>query len=549
MRQMSDGGLGNLRNMIASAKTMIGYQQIGELSRADFLTSVGLYLTDERLVMVRLRKSFLAVSVLEHEERGLPARDSGQAISELTGWIAEDVREIALRAESDSRERALRQAIVSLLPHMNLARDQVFVCVPQDQTIVQQVFLPLAAEENLQQVLDYEIERQLPFKREEVYYDFLPAGRKGEKLCVYIFAIPKRNIDGLVTLFESLGIKPSGVETTVTALANYMLFTGQISGGAAALVAGHPGSWEMIGVEAKAGNWKPAAELLFTHRFPKSEWAHGAGKELLLEYSRQVPSLFRCGDLAALNGLAAERLATAEDLGAFESPRLKGFSTGDADAVPAIGAALRGVREASLRSNFLRHENGDSEANRLLSRLNRALLSVFVIVLTVWGLSFPIKDELRLRQLQAENRKLDPDVQALRREEEQLERLLKEKNFLSNLEQRRGEVLRVLDELSKAVPTNAYLSNLRYRAGVLEVQGNAENASALIPLLERSAVFENVGFNAPSNRGRDNRETFSLKADIEKPKASAKPVVKEPAKEPVKAAPAAPAVQDPRAKP
>jgi hypothetical protein len=57
------------------------------------------------------------------------------------------------------------------------------------------------------------------------------------------------------------------------------------------------------------------------------------------------------------------------------------------------------------------------------------------------------------------------------------------------------------------------------------LQGNAENASALIPVLERSPVFENVGFNAPSNRGRDNRETFSLKADLEKskPEQAAKP--------------------------
>jgi len=68
------------------------------------------------------------------------------------------------------------------------------------------------------------------------------------------------------------------------------------------------------------------------------------------------------------------------------------------------------------------------------------------------------------------------------------------------------------------VPNSAYLSTLRYRAGVLEMQGSAENASALIPLLERSPLYENVGFNAPSNRGRDNRETFSLKADIEHPK-------------------------------
>ena len=530
--------------MIANAKTMIGYRQLRDLSRADYLSSVGLYLMSDRLLMVRLRKSFLAVSVLEQEQCGLPAGDSRQAISELTGWITEDVREIALKAESDSRERALRHALVSLLPHINLARDQIYLCVPQEQAIVQQVFLPIAAQDNLQQVLDYEIERQLPFKREDVYYDFLPAGRKGEKLCVYIFAIPKRNLEGVVTLLESLGIRPSGVETTVTALANYLLFTGQMSESAVSLIAGHPGYWEMIGVEARANGWQPRAELLFTHRFPDDEWAHGAGKELLLECSRQVPILFRCGDLAALNGFAAERLAGAEDIGTLDNPRLKGFHGGEPDVIPAIGAALRGVREASLKCNFLRHENGDAASGRSLSLLNGVLLSVLLIALVVWGVSFPIKDELRLRQLQAENGKLAPAIEALRREEEQLERLRKEASFLGNLDQRRGEVLRVIDELSKTVPNGAYLSNLRYRGGVLEVQGNAESASTLIPLLERSPLFENVGFNAPSNRGRDNRETFSLKADIEKPKEPAKEI----AKDPIKGA-ASPAVKDPRAKP
>jgi Tfp pilus assembly protein PilN len=81
---------------------------------------------------------------------------------------------------------------------------------------------------------------------------------------------------------------------------------------------------------------------------------------------------------------------------------------------------------------------------------------------------------------------------------------------------------------------------LRYRGGVLEIQGSAENASALIPVLERSPIFHNVAFNAPSNRGRDNRETFSLKAEIEKPKENSSA--------PVETAPAR-AVKDPGAKP
>jgi Tfp pilus assembly protein PilN len=514
---------------------MIALRHLQDVSRADFLTSVGLYLLTDRLIMVRLRKSFLSVSMLEQEERQLPEADNRQAISELTGWVAEDVREIALKAESDSRERALRQAIISLLPHFNAARDQVYLCVPQDQAIVQQVFLPLAAQDNLRQVLEYEIERQLPFKREDIYYDYLPAGKKGEKFSLYVFAIPKKYLDGVLNLLESFGVKPRGVETTATALANYLLFSEEASTGSAAVVAGHGQNWEMIGVQAKANGWNPTSELLFSHHFPVSEWAHGTGKELLQEYLGRVPKLYRCGDLGALNGMVAGKLAEAEDITALGNQRLKGSKqNSQAETLPAIGAALRGVREASLAANFLRHEGADRDGQKTLSLLNTVLLGLLVLALIAYGLSFPVKDELRLRQLQKENQKLEPSIQALRREDSQLQLLRKEVSYLSDLDQRRGEVLRILDELSKVVPNNVYFSNLRYRAGVLEIQGNAENASALIPLLERSALFENVGFNAPSNRGRDNRETFSLKADLEKLKASAKEATKVNPTEPTK---------------
>jgi Tfp pilus assembly protein PilN len=520
---------------------MIGLGDLKDVSRADFLTSVGLYVLSDRLVMVRLRKSLLKVSMLEQETRPLPQGDNRQAISELTGWVAEDVREIALKAESDSHERVLRQAIISLLPHFNAARDAVYICVPQEQAITQQIFLPLAAQDNLHQVLEYEIERQLPFKRDDIYYDYLPVGRKGEKFSVYVFAIPKKTVDNLLDLLESFGIKPRGIETTVIALANYLLFTDARAAGGAAMIAGHAKDWEMIGVQVKGSGWKPTTELLYCHRFPAAEWAQGAGNELLQEGLSQVPRYYRCGDLATLNGLVVGKLAAAEDLANLSTQRLEGFNQrGEADVLPAVGTALRGVREASLGANFLRHESNDWEKRGPLSLLNAVLLGVLSIALLAWGVSFPIKDEIRLRQLQKQNQKLEPAIAGLRQQETQLEQLRKEATLLTDLDQRRGEILRVLDELSKIVPGTAYFSNLRYRAGLLEVQGNAENASALIPVLERSPVFENVGFNAPSNRGRDNRETFSLKADLEKAKPSAREAVTETKSQPAKESKARP---------
>ena len=497
--------------------------QLKNLSRADFLSSVGLYILSDRLLMVRLRKSFLAVSMLGCEDRELPEGDNRQAISELTGWVAEDVREIALRAESDSRERALRQALVSLLPHIHAGRDRVYVCVPQEQAIVQQILLPLAAQENLQHVLDYEIERQLPFKREDVYYDFLPAGKRGEKLCVYVFAMPKKH--STIALLESVGIKPSGVETTVTALLNYALYSTGPNNSRTAILAASEHSWDLLGVESKATSWSASHQVLFSHRLPHSEWAQGAGRELLRENLADVDKCYRWGNIGDMTGLPAEKFAAAEELQSLGGHRFSGLKSPLPEAaLPAVGAALRGIREAAVIGNFLRHENPEPAGGKALSMVNAVLGGLLALALIAWGISYPIKDEMRLRQLQRENQKFEAAIEALRREENQLQQLSKEVGTLAEMQGRRGEVLKILDELSKVVPNSAHLSNLRYRAGVLEVQGNAENASALIPLLERSPVFENVAFNAPSNRGRDNRETFSLKAEVEKLKV----VVKEP---------------------
>ena len=473
--------------------------------------------------MVRLRKSLLTVSLLDEQERELPQSEARPAIADITGWVAEDVKEIALKAENDSRERSLRQAMVSLLPHFNAGRDAVYLCIPQDQVMMQQILLPQAAEGNIEQVLEYEIERQLPFRREEIYYDYLPAGKKGEKLSLYIVAVQKKLVDDLVDLLESFGIKPAGVEPDVTALLNYLLFAAGPKTSRTALLVSGEQSWDMLGVETKASSWNSSHHLLFSHHFPHSDWAQGASRELLLQDLANVDTCFRWGKHAAVAGLPAERYVAAEDLRSLDSYRLSGFKTPVPDAAfPAMGAALRGIREAAVIGNFLRHENPEPPGGKSLSMLNSVLGGVLMIALIAWGLSYPIKDEIRLRQLQRENQKFEPAVTALRREESQLQQLNKEVGALADLQARRGEVLRILDELSKVVPNSAHLSNLRYRSGILEVQGNAENASALIPLLERSPVFENVAFNAPSNRGRDNRETFSLKADVEKFKEPAK---------------------------
>jgi Tfp pilus assembly protein PilN len=410
------------------------------------------------------------------------------------------------------------------LPHFHPATEPLYLCLSSDQAFAYAISLPQVAEENLRQVLDYEIERVLPFRRDEVYYDFLPLGRKADEMRILLFGVPKKVLDEILDVLAAFDLRPERVEATPTALTNYLLFCDGESAEPSIVIGGENQAWEITGVHMAGQGWTRKPEILFTHWLPQTEWALGPGRDLFQGMLREAPKLFGWGTiqdfLSAVNG---EPVAVTDLVSLGKDKVAPNRRMADSLFVPAAGSALHGLREAAFSVNLLPNALRRNES-RTLSRFNVLLGLVLLIALLILGGSYAIKDEIRLHRLQREGRKIAPAVEALQRQEEELLRLRKEISFLSGVKEQRGEILRVLDELSKIVPNTAYLSNLRYREGSVELQGNAENASNLVPILERSPLFKNVGFNAPSNRGRDNRETFSLKAEIERPESQgAKP--------------------------
>ncbi|MGH7843800.1 MAG: PilN domain-containing protein [Candidatus Binatia bacterium] len=463
------------------------------LSRADFLKSVGLYVTRDRIVLVRLSKNLFRLSLVEQQ-----------------------VREVELNGDAATRRHNLSQAIRSLLPYFNPGRDPFYLCVSLDQAVGCQVFLPQAVAENLTQVLDYEVGRLLPFRRDEIYFDYLAGRKRGDKLGIMLFAVPKKVVDEILEILAVFGIKPRGVETSATAQANYLLFCNGGAIGPAIFVGAQNGNWEMVGLDTQIDGWKrQRPQLVFAYSLPRVEWAQAPLRELVVALTLENTRLFSSNSAPDLFSPVLGEAAEVTDLAALGRERLNGdFQVDHNVLVPAIGVALRGLREARFAINLLPHP-ARQEERKGLSQFNLSLTALLLLALLGWGGSFPVKDEYRLRQLQTESQKYAPEVAALQQKESEMNRAKKELSILVSLRDRRGEILQVLDELSRAVPNSAYLSSLRYRDGGIELQGTAESASNLVPILERSQLFKNVGFNAPSNRGRDNRETFSLKAEVE----------------------------------
>jgi general secretion pathway protein L len=122
----------------------------------------------------------------------------------------------------------------------------------------------------------------------------------------------------------------------------------------------------------------------------------------------------------------------------------------------------------------------------------------------------------------AEIKKRKPAVESLEKLQKQRNDYRKE---IAELDQiRSGEIskVEVLEELTRLLPNTTWIWNLKYNGKEMELSGFADSASDLIPLLDKSPLFEKVEFLAPVTKemqmkgdGNKEKERFKIKARME----------------------------------
>lgn len=80
---------------------------------------------------------------------------------------------------------------------------------------------------------------------------------------------------------------------------------------------------------------------------------------------------------------------------------------------------------------------------------------------------------------------------------ERLDRLEVEHNFLINKKWGGQSILVTLDELSKRLKDDTYISLFEFDGKTVTINGESSSAASLVELLEASPVFRNVAFKAP----------------------------------------------------
>lgn len=95
--------------------------------------------------------------------------------------------------------------------HAGIPREvqQTILLLPDDTVLARRISLPAAAEENLREVLGFEMDLHTPFEAAEVYYDYAIVGRDStrQQLTVDLVYAPRDAVDALLDDASSLGMK------------------------------------------------------------------------------------------------------------------------------------------------------------------------------------------------------------------------------------------------------------------------------------------------------------------------------------------------------
>jgi general secretion pathway protein L len=128
------------------------------------------------------------------------------------------------------------------------------------------------------------------------------------------------------------------------------------------------------------------------------------------------------------------------------------------------------------------------------------------------GYTYLERHETAIARIETENTKLLSIAKIKRaRDAEAQDRQTQVNNFAQLLASAPSKVL-ALEELTRLLPDNARLTDLRFSGTTVDITGVAQSAIGLMPLLERSTLFVNAEQTAPIMADqREGKDRFSIR--------------------------------------
>ncbi|MCP4692961.1 MAG: pilus assembly protein PilM [Desulfobacterales bacterium] len=452
-----------------------------------FQTSLGVELTENRMILACLKTSLKGVKLAAH---GVYPLESDRKPRELPGRISESIREF-------TRRKRINPTNIHLGISGKLA-------------VLKEIEFPLAVKENLGRTLGYELDKYAPLPVEEIYHDYqiLEEDPGANRLKLIFGIVRKKEIDPFADLGKSLGAGLSGVEIHSTALANFAV---------------HCSPVKQRGVVAAIHLGTDVHDLVLFKgqqvRYARSLPPGGSAEDLLRTLAKiwkpskkaddeesPRPGVLVLGPGAEPAALEEARAESEFDLIPLE---LADAGIPDWEIAPAFGLALKGLGQAPTRLNLLppRFRKKPPRAGLYIM----ILLTLLVIASGLaWGGGRFMKQRALHNQLDARIERLESKARDVDAVAARVEDARKRLDYLNGLRGKRLDVLDLLRELTMLIPETAWVRDFTYTEDGVKLDGFADSAAELITILDASPNFTDVGFLSAITKGKDGMERFRI---------------------------------------
>jgi Tfp pilus assembly protein PilN/Tfp pilus assembly PilM family ATPase len=451
---------------------------------------------------------------------------------------------VPLPAVAEAEGPFLQEIAKFLLAHRIPPGVQVVLGAPRGEFLLRRFTIPPVKARLLPALVEFEIERHLPGKREEFLCGWRVEGKvKGGGHAILLGAARREQLSRPLALLRRANVEPRAVLAEPLALSAafrrhvretddaLLLDLGLGSCGLDTLRAGRLDASRSISLEGTG--WRES--------FPGAEREEGGGAS----ESRQSAALKVAELLAAkirhplflaslpggkipevrLLGYGVNRSVLVEKLQnelrvpvrVFSPWQHVRFATPPADLAAFTAPlllALHGLRErAPLRLSDERQEVAHAGAGLGLSIVLGVLLAAILVTSLA---SFGMRQRRQLALIDGEIRRLKVQMAAVdavdRRLQEQRTRL----QYLRGTIGGRTSQAAILKELTTLILDDSYLSEYTFKGGSVEITGFSPSASKLLPLLEASPLFTGVEFSAPIVAQGGGLERFRIRMKLEK---------------------------------
>jgi Tfp pilus assembly protein PilN len=398
--------------------------------------------------------------------------------------------------------------------------DNLVLGLPAEEVTLRLIELPLEVEENLAQVVRFQVDRFEPSEEQRSYFDYVILSRDEDqkKILLQVAMVRQSVLDDYLNLLRDLDLYPATAR--LSSLGFHQLLALHENGfpkKEPVVVLGlDPGRMEIVVVLGSDRFFSEKVQINTDHL--------DADEVILQLYefisrlhlkTEGVSRIFTAGRLGPeLLDQLKQRFGECEALETNLNLKEKEKVAGNPDLLPAIGLAASAFAKArSLRLNLIPEEK--RVIARKPSMIPTAVLAVLLLALGVTAVGREYHQSSTLaHSLDQAIQELQPKASEVMTLRQQVEAKQQELDEIRGLMKGEQQVLAVLRDLTERLPEDTYLQTLTIERGNVTLFGFSGSANALIPGLRASELYRTVQSKYTTKDIVTKKDKFNIEASL-----------------------------------